>query len=350
MIKDHPVATTIKTFPSFNFQEYLNRDKENAKKGLDLPLRFGKAFETNCSLSDGEWITLSNGRLWSMKFRSSGAYSINFIFENLYLPESSWLYIINSEGTMLYGPVTSKQNTNCELFLTDLIKGDEVTIYLFESNSEQGQSKLSIKRVVHAYRDFYSGMSLNILGTSESCENDVACFPNWDEESDAVVLVLLSSGIEWCTGALIMSANQSFKPYFLSAFHCIDVGDPALQWPQDEDERDGILQDYEITNAENWMFKFQFKKATCGGTNATRLSNWLNPNNSGITTINTARPPSISGSTLVCSSGSSFTINNLPTGATIVWNQGPKLTVSVRPDASCFEHQLEIILGLKQVS
>ena len=83
-----------------------------------------------------------------MKFRSSGAYSINFIFENLYLPESSWLYIINSEGTMLYGPVTSKQNTNCELFLTDLIKGDEVTIYLFESNSEQGQSKLSIKRVV----------------------------------------------------------------------------------------------------------------------------------------------------------------------------------------------------------
>lgn len=120
--------------------------------------------------------------------------------------------------------------------------------------------------------------------------------------------------------------NQSFKPYFLSAFHCIDVGDPTLQWPQDEDERDGILQDYEITNAENWMFKFQFKKATCGGTNATRLSNWLNPNNSGITTINTARPPSISGSTLVCSSGSSFTINNLPTGATITWSQGPNLT------------------------
>jgi len=144
IIKDHPIATTIKTFPSFDFQEYLNRDKENEKKGLDVPLRFGKAFETNFPLSDGEWITLSNGRLWSMKFRSTGAYSINFVFENLYLPESSWLYIINSEGTMLYGPVTSKQNTNGELFLTDLIKGDEVTIYLYESNSEKGKSKLSI--------------------------------------------------------------------------------------------------------------------------------------------------------------------------------------------------------------
>ena len=37
-------------------------------------------------------------------------------------------------------------------------------------------------------------------------------------------------------------------------------------------------------------------------------------------------PLSISGPSIVCSSGGSFTINNLPTGATITWSQGPYLT------------------------
>ena len=35
--------------------------------------------------------------------------------------------------------------------------------------------------------------------------------------------------------------------------------------------------------------------------------------------------PRISGPSLICSSGGSFTVNNLPTGATITWSQGPNL-------------------------
>ncbi len=38
------------------------------------------------------------------------------------------------------------------------------------------------------------------------------------------------------------------------------------------------------------------------------------------------RGPYLSGPSLICSSGGSFTVNNLPTGATITWSQGPKLT------------------------
>ena len=34
----------------------------------------------------------------------------------------------------------------------------------------------------------------------------------------------------------------------------------------------------------------------------------------------------VTGPSFICSSGASFTVNNLPTGATIVWNQGPYLT------------------------
>lgn len=65
---------------------------------------------------------------------------------------------------------------------------------------------------------------------------------------------------------------------------------------------------------------------TGGGTNDTRLSNWLNPCGSSTMTTNTTRPPSISGSDLICSSGASFIVNNLPTGATINWTSSSYIT------------------------
>jgi hypothetical protein len=135
-----------------------------------------------------------------------------------FLSESAKLYITNTNGTMLYGPATSKQNTKNGYFLTDLIQGDDVTIYLYEPNSEKEKSKLTVRRVVHAYKNLFSSMAYGNLGGSESCNNDIACFPAWDEESDAVALVLLSNGTEWCTGSLLMTANQSFRPYFLTYF------------------------------------------------------------------------------------------------------------------------------------
>lgn len=65
-----------------------------------------------------------------------------------------------------------------------------------------------------------------------------------------------------------------------------------------------------------------------GGTNVTRLSNWLDPNNTGVMTTNTTdianlisiRPAdySISGPAQFCTSGN-YSIPNLPVGATLQW-------------------------------
>jgi|GEM_PF-331178 len=453
-IKEHPKANKTKTFPSFDAQKLLDEDELN--KGLDIPFRFGKGFDTKVTLADGEWKNVEGGRLWSMEFRSEGAYSLNFVFDDFYLPDSAYMYAANTDGTMLYGPVTSKQNTKNGHFLTDLIQGDEVTLYLYEPDFQKGESELTIKRVVHAYKDLFT-MSYGNLGGSNSCNIDINCYSSWDEESDAVALVLLPDGDELCSGSLLMTADKSFKPYFLSAFHCIDRYSPK-----------GSLSSTEKSEAENWMFKFQYKMTSCGGSSATtgvtyngadfkaawqttdfslmemasspvgntrfawlgwdrsgdppssgtgihhpsgdvmkisfdndnlttnstsitwddgtvsstnthwkvgfdaggiergssgsplfdqakrvigqlhggnigcspitdyygrfnlswtgggtddtRLSNWLDPCNSGSTTTNTSRSPYISGPSNVCSSGATFTIDNFPSGATIDWD------------------------------
>lgn len=68
---------------------------------------------------------------------------------------------------------------------------------------------------------------------------------------------------------------------------------------------------------------------TGGGTNATRLSNWLDPNNSGAVTTNTANIAnltpanptlSISGASLFCTGSSTYILNGAPAGKAITWS------------------------------
>jgi hypothetical protein len=62
-----------------------------------------------------------------------------------------------------------------------------------------------------------------------------------------------------------------------------------------------------------------------GGTNATRLSNWLDPNNTGAITTNTIRTPTISGSSDICAASfGTFTVSNAPEGFT--WGSSSNLT------------------------
>lgn len=240
--------------PIFDVLQILKEDSLN-QIDVDIPFRFGKGFDTNLSLNkNGSWQNTEEGRVWTMSFHSSGAKSLNFIFNDFYLPEGAELYIVNTDKTVLYGPVTSSCIPEDGFFMTDLIAGEDVSIYLFEPGEHMGQSRLKISKIVHAYR----GVSINADGEMRSsddllpCHNDVACFSDWASESKAVALVLLANGTSLCSGALIMSADYSFRPYFLSAFHCIDIGD----FP-------GSLTTAEISDAEHWMFKFGYQKG-CG--------------------------------------------------------------------------------------
>ena len=251
LLKEHRRVAKIKAMPPLDIQKIASARQQ--EKDDNVPFRFGEGFDTHITLADGEWTDRDSGRLWTMAIESKGAYSINFVFNDFHLPEGAELYISNEEGDMLYGPVTSKVNTENGHFLTDLIKGDKVTIYLFEPSNKRNESQLTIKRVVHAYLDLYGN-----LDRSLDCNNNIACFPVWSKESDAVALVLLSNGAELCSGSLLMTANLSFRPYFLSAFHCIDTDLP-----------NGSLSSSEISNAENWMFKFQYKMSSCSGGHVT---------------------------------------------------------------------------------
>jgi len=69
----------------------------------------------------------------------------------------------------------------------------------------------------------------------------------------------------------------------------------------------------------SWFGRFSVSW-TGGGTHATQLSYWLDPCSSGRTTVDGGYPVTLTGANVVCSSGTTFTLNYLPSGYTINWS------------------------------
>lgn len=247
-----PIRSTsvVKEMPSFDLAQLV---KEDAKRDSTIGLsRFGKPFDVFYTLADGQWDSVDGGRIWSMTFKSEGALSLNFIFNDFRLQEGAELYVVNKDESVLFGPVTKESTTENGVFLTDIIKGDQASIYLFEPTDCEGTSSLTIKRVVHGYRNYerVSEPNRNYIYTQ-----DVACYPSYGMASDAVAMVLHGSATCIGTGFLIMSADYSFKPYFLTSYFVVNT-----------DGNNSISED-EIYDAENSLFKFRYKKTTCEGSN-----------------------------------------------------------------------------------
>lgn len=260
-IKEDFKASRITELPDFDLNSMVQEDKILERSSEPSPYRFGKGFDTDIGVDlkeDGK--EGENGRTWSMEFYSKGALSINFVIGDLNLGKGAELYLINESRTMTYGPVTNESNMKEGVFLTDLIQGERVTMYVHEPIEIEDSSKFTIKRVVHAYRGLGLGeMSGGNPGASESCNNDLACFSSWLTTGYSEALVLLSNGNTHCSGCLLMSTDSGFRPFFLSAFHCIDTN------------KNGSLSSGEISNAQNWMFKFGYRKVNC--TSSTNF-NW----------------------------------------------------------------------------
>ncbi|NQU81506.1 MAG: trypsin-like peptidase domain-containing protein, partial [Bacteroidetes bacterium] len=63
-----------------------------------------------------------------------------------------------------------------------------------------------------------------------------------------------------------------------------------------------------------------------GGTSASRLRNWLDPTSKGLTVLDKIRRQYISGPFLVCTSNSTFTLYNRPSGTTVSWTPSSNLS------------------------
>jgi hypothetical protein len=97
---------SMESMPSVNVDFLIQADE--LEKGMVKPFRFGYALNVNLNLENsGTWETLENGdKIWRLKIFSKGAYSINLIFDNFWLPEKSQFFVSNEEQDMILGAFT----------------------------------------------------------------------------------------------------------------------------------------------------------------------------------------------------------------------------------------------------
>ena len=247
-VRQSKQAKTVISMPPFDLAAMQKEDEERDKR--PCLFRFGKGFDVSYTLADGQWENVEGGRLWTMTFKSKDALSLNFVLNDFYLPKGAEFYILNKDETVLYGPVTMEATTKNGVFLTDLIEGSQATLYLYEPSESTGQSHLTIKRVIHGYRN---NENINTRSMTSSYAMDIACSPDYEKESDAVGMAIYPTGDCMCTGALVMTTDFSFRSYFLTSFFFLD------------EDMNHEVTNIEKADAHNSLFKFRYRLEECNG-------------------------------------------------------------------------------------
>ncbi len=286
--------TTPKIMPTIDLASLQAEDLINDSR-RDIPWRFGTELSVHLTMTNsGVWDVLPNGdRIWRLNVISEGANTLNFVFDDFYLPAGAKLYFYNNTRTDLLGAYTSSQNREDRQLGTWFVDGDNVWIEYFEPQNQIGNGSLIISKVVHGYRSVSETQMNEGRGLNDSgdCNHDVDCpvgadfDPLKDVLKRSVALFILGGSV--CSGTLINNTDNNNAPYFLTANHCNNG------------------------NTGSWAFRF----------------NWISPGPSCATTTNSTNgsfTQTASGSTILATNSKSdvMLVNidaNLPTAWNLVW-------------------------------
>ena len=226
LIKSNLALPSVERMPKFDLEAVLKADSINERNKVGA-WRFGYEHNVDLGLDNaGEWTTLVNGdRIWRLYLSSKDALSINLIFDEFYMPAGASVHLYDPQFRDIVGAYTDWNNNPSEILGTALLRGDKVVVEYYEPKAVEGEGKLNIGIVVHAYRDILNQNVLKTLNSSGDCNMDVKC-PlgiGWEDPINSVALVIAVGSV--CTGALVNNTTNNGIPYFLTAHHCL--GNPA---------------------------------------------------------------------------------------------------------------------------
>ena len=247
--------------PAVDAPALMAEDEARSAQGVKGPYRFGFNHATDISTANsGVWTELANGdRVWRVAIECPGAFSINFEFNDYFVPDGGQVFVYNETDEVL-GAFTAESNPGHHLLGVTQLQGDRITIEYVEPLAVRGEGFLRIGQVTHAYRDLFG--ATKGLGTSGACNNNVICPEGdpWRAQIRSVAMITVG-GSGLCTGQLINNCANNGTPYFLTANHCLGGNN-------------------------SWVFRFNWNSPTCatttnGPTNQTVSGSTLKTNSAG---------------------------------------------------------------------
>lgn len=209
-------------------------DKHEYKTNQAKPLRFAHPNTLKITTkSNGQWRSVPGGEIWQLRFTSKNATDMNFGISEFQLPKGVELHFLSFADNPVYfdGPYTSEDNRSHKELWSAPLPGGDVGLELFVPDGVSKDFMFKVTQVSTGFRDVfkrYGGGGLS-RGGSGACNNDVVCpvGDDWRDEIRSAAAYTIG-GTDTCSGTMIMDAERSFRPFFLTAFHCgLSAGNAA---------------------------------------------------------------------------------------------------------------------------
>jgi lysyl endopeptidase len=206
------------------------------------------------ALGSGVWTTLPDGRgVWRLSIASAGAAAVRIQFSDFSVGNGSvWLYA-NGATQDADGPYTGQGPYGNGEFWSASIAGENVVIeYAAAGKGSDTVLPFRVERVSHQVARIEQEMEAARVAQEKaagfqnlvppavfspnasplpdyaaSCQADVQCYPDWQTTKRSVAELLFEEtqgdapGTYVCSGSLVATRDNSFKPYLLTAGHCI---------------------------------------------------------------------------------------------------------------------------------
>ena len=230
----------------------LGPTQRNTVEKPGSPHRMGVHRELPANvLEQGAWAVLPDGQhIWQLAVRSSGAAGLRIEFGGFAIGEGRvWLHAGSREG-QVDGPYTGGGRYNNGEFWSGTIAGDRIVIEYEPARgvAPEGRPPFRIRRIAHhtetvAERINPSSGISHLAGMpalspmldatpapvdrAAACTLDVNCYPEWSAIEDSIAYLVFEetegpeTGTFLCSGSLVATRDDSFKPYLLTAAHCI---------------------------------------------------------------------------------------------------------------------------------
>lgn len=206
-------------------QNDLQRIRDhNRSRGSRTPVQIGTVKPVNLkAMAVGNARASADGQLvWMMTLDAHNSGGVRLELRDMDLPEQAKLYLSNDAGDLI-GPYTGHHDS----LWTHTISGERLYFYLVHPDAEAAQARALHFTVAQALliEPRHSGFCPD----NAPCIQDASCFAaqDWPAIEDARKAVAQISIIDGrggyiCSGGLIGDTNPgSFKPYFLTANHCV---------------------------------------------------------------------------------------------------------------------------------
>ncbi len=200
--------------------------------------------------NSGMIVTRGNETIWVLPLSSKGALSLNLILSPFNLPKGAYVYIYDNERREVRGAFTSESGGNTGVMPLLPVPGDRIVLECHFPGKSFPRGMIGVKQLGHDFAGFFrlAGDKDAYYGRAGDCEVDINCSTNANYLRAARSTVrLLVAGAELCTGVLVNNTGTDYKPYVLTAQHCIE----------------------NASQAANTIFVFNYESPWCDGPDLT---------------------------------------------------------------------------------